>query len=195
MSFLTKPLPVQVEIEKQKFDINADFRLMIDFDNIANGNFTKDEKSEKIFKIISLFFKSKTLEIDKALNAFLWFFTCGESEGSESANAQEPKKSKRAYSFDADGELIYSAFLQEYRINLLTIPFLHWWEFRALLNGLSENCLFKKVIGYRTIEITKDMPKEQQRTYKKLKKLYQLPDYRSEEEKEQDFVDALDHLY
>ena len=100
------------------------------------------------------------------------------------------EESKQIYSYEFDDELIYSAFRDQYRINLQTIPYLHWWEFKAMFSGLKEDNLIVKIMGYRAMDLSKIKDKEEKKYYKKLKKLYALPDMRTEEQKEADFGKA-----
>ena len=77
------------------------------------------------------------------------------------------------YRFDFDMDLIYAAFMQQYHIDLLTVN-LHWYEFKSLFDGLTENTQLIKVIGYRTTEIDK-MPKEQRKEALRLKEFWKIP--------------------
>ena len=70
-------------------------------------------------------------------------------------------------------DLIYAAFMQQYHIDLLTVN-LHWYEFKSLFDGLTENTQLIKVIGYRTTEIDK-MPKEQRKEALRLKEFWKIP--------------------
>ena len=45
-------------------------------------------------------------------------------------------------------------------------------------------------MSYRAIDLSKIKDKDMKKHYKKMKKLYALPDLRSEEEKENDFAEA-----
>lgn len=67
---------------------------------------------------------------------------------------------------------------------------MHWWKFKALFHALDENLEFMKIMRYRAVDITK-IPKEQKDFYRKMKQIYALPDNRTEEEKEQDFISSL----
>ncbi len=60
----------------------------------------------------------------------------------------------RAYDFDKDAALIYSAFRTTYNIDLATVDFLHWWEFRALLFSLPDTTPMGRIIYYRTVDIS-----------------------------------------
>ena len=97
---------------------------------------------------------------------------------------------KQIYSYEFDAEYIYSAFMEQYKIDLNSIPYLHWWKFKALFNSLNEEVLFSKIMSYRAIDLSKIKDKDMKKYYKKMKKLYVLPDLRSEEEKENDFAEA-----
>lgn len=80
--------------------------------------------------------------------------------------------------YDVDAPLIYAAFMQTYHIDLVSIDYLHWWKFQALLEGLPDECRISKIIGYRTID-TKGMGKSQKAFYSKMKKKYSLKDHAS----------------
>lgn len=77
--------------------------------------------------------------------------------------------------------------MQQYNIDLNKIKYMHWWKFKALFEGLNENTQIVKIMGYRAMDITKIKDKEEKARYKKLKRMYQLPDMRSIEQKEADF--------
>lgn len=80
------------------------------------------------------------------------------------------KKIKNIYSFEYDADYIFSSFYECYKIDL-TIKKMHWWKFKALLKGLNEECLFSKILGYRSIKISSKMSKEERNFIKKKKNL------------------------
>lgn len=196
MNLLTERLPQSIEIDGVDYPVNTDFRLMIEFEIASNGPGTIEEKGYKTLAIVERFFNGNFGDnLDLSVEAFLWFYRCGE-EPKIVEDATEPKKTPRPiYSFDVDGALIYAAFLDQYNIDLVNVNYLHWWAFRSLMTALRDDHEFKKVMGYRSMPITKDMSPEQKKAYRKLKKIYRLPDYRTEEEKESDFANSLDALF
>ena len=132
-------------------------------------------------------------DIKKAVEDIIWFYKGGKNE-KENVDKEVKKsnsKEKQIYSYEFDAEYIYSAFMEQYNIDLNSIKYLHWWKFKALFNSLNENVLFSKIMGYRAMNINKIKDKDMKKHYKKMKKIYALPDMRSEEEKENDFADAL----
>jgi hypothetical protein len=54
--------------------------------------------------------------------------------------------------YELDSDLIYSAFLGQYGIDLVSVEHLHWHKFLALLAGLNDNTRLREVMGYRCYE-------------------------------------------
>lgn len=96
------------------------------------------------------------------------------------------------YSLTADACLIYAAFRQTYQIE--DPGGLHWFVFRGLLEGLPDDCLFSKVCGWRGARIRSGMSKEERSFYRKMKRLYALPDGRPAGDRDGAFSDALNRL-
>ena len=46
-------------------------------------------------------------------------------------------------------------FLEQYGIDLTQEHDLHWWRFKAMFDSLSEKTQFVKIMGYRSMTITK----------------------------------------
>lgn len=80
---------------------------------------------------------------------------------------------ERAYSFLYDQEAIYAAFWQQYHIDL-THDTLHWWVFRALLNGLHDNHM-AEIMHIRTAREESGMNSEQKKQLRKDKAYWKLP--------------------
>ena len=116
------------------------------------------------------------------------------TEKLQKSNKRSEKKSKRVYDFEIDSELIYAAFMQQYKIDLSTVD-LHWWKFKALFNSLSEDTQFIKVVRYRSMDLSKIKDKDQKKFYREMKSFYRLPDNRTEKEKEEGLNNALSGLF
>ena len=81
-------------------------------------------------------------------------------------------------------DLILAAFRQQYSIDLLTAE-LHWWEFKSLFEGLTDQTKFIQVVGYRTADISK-LDKEQKQRYTELKKFYALPKEKAQDRSQEE---------
>ena len=127
----------------------------------------------------------------EALEQIFWFYVAGKDRKTPEMEDEEGP-AERIFSYEEDGDYIYAAFLEQYGIDLTKID-LHWWQFMALFKSLNPETLFLKIMGYRTMKITADMPAERRIFYTKMKKLYALGEPRAEEEKKRMIEDALLH--
>lgn len=169
--------------------IRTDFRESIKFELLMQDRTISDDK--KIRMVLNLYYyrPEQIKDFKKALEEIVWFYKCGDQIEAKNSKEKEGKK-KQIYSYEFDAEYIYSAFMQQYKIDLNSIKYLHWWKFKALFINLSEDVLFSKIMKYRATELSSVKDKEMKKFYKKMKKLYALPDMRTEEEKEYDFGEA-----
>ena len=158
---LYNKLPHTVKINNREITINTDYRLFVKFEIEMQGNDT----TKAIQNVLSAFYPAFLLKniSDEMINKFLWFYKCGKEDS--------PKKSKggkntRAFDYEIDEELIYSAFMECYGIDLS--KYMHWWKFKALFNGLNSDCEFCKVKSYRIYD-GKD------KNLLELKDFYKLP--------------------
>ena len=199
-SYLTKGLPDSRRLYDYDLVFNTDFRNWIRYEELMLS--TNDEDLDAI-EILTLCFKDgvnilNEIDIESAFDSLLWFFTIGEEKEKPKENIPEEDdkenvvkpKAKIIYSYKYDWEYIYSAFMQCYGLDLFTCS-LHWWQFKALFNSLSEDTQFVKILGYRSMTISSNMSKEEKRRIRKMKKIYGLPDTRSEEEKETSFARSM----
>lgn len=170
--------------------LRTDFRESIKFELLMQD--TKLDEQTKVMQALKLYYYdvSKIENLKEAVEDILWFYSCGKKEQKVDEKKSEEKNNKQIYSYEFDDEYIYSAFMEQYKIDLNSIKYLHWWKFKALLNSLNENTQFVKIMGYRSIDLSKIKDKDMKANYKKLKKQYDLPDMRTTEQKEADFGKA-----
>lgn len=86
------------------------------------------------------------------------------------------EEDEKVFDFAQDAEYIYASFMHTYQIDLFEMQGkLHWKKFKALLNGLSEDSIFSRVVGIRTAELPsgKGTAKERERL-RKLKQKFAL---------------------
>ena len=183
MNLLIDKLPTDYEGLK----INTNFRSFILFELLMQDN--EISQKDKILLTLSYFFDERPKDVKKAIEGVLWFYRCGEKE--KHSKSGENGKQKQIYSFEHDAKYIYSAFLDQYGIDLNEIDYLHWFKFRALFEGLKSDNKICEIMGYRAIDLNKIKDKEEKKKYRKLQREFALPDNRSKEEKEQDFANSL----
>lgn len=194
MNIILDPLPYTVEVAGEEVAINWDFRALMLFEIAMQDPRLSDV--EKAREGLGLFYPNGAPDHEETVEQLTWFYSGGkEKEQEDEEEEGAPRRRENIYSYEHDADLIYAAFLSQYQIDLSTVTDLHWWKFLALFKGLHEDHLISKVMGYRGMEITSDMSKQEKEFYRKQKRLYALPDMRSDKDKEEAFHDSLARLF
>ena len=187
MNILIDLLPIKVEIEGIEYDINSDFRTSMLFELMMSDNELDD--MQKIEQALILYYPAYHIMLDNpdgfninlAMDQLLWFYRCGKDMAASIGNGKG--KSNQIYDFNFDDDYIYSAFLDQYSIDLQDVD-LHWWKFKAMFKSLKEDNEIVKIMGYRSIDLNKIKDKEQKIQYKKMKELYKIKGQVSKNETE-----------
>lgn len=168
MSILTEKLPTTLKFCGKVFEINTDFRAGIELELMAQRGETNPVKlafpllgEEYLTEI-----KITRENIKEVMQAVELFFACGK-QPEERTEKDDFRKPKIAYSFDVDANIIVADFWNFYNIDL-TQEGLHWWVFRALLDGLPAKSEFRQRIYYRTCDL-KGLPKNEQKRIRKIR--------------------------
>ena len=187
MRLLQGTLPTTLRIGGEEYPIITDFRNWIKLANIL----FEDERPflEKLPEILTLCYQTLPPTLEEAVEAMIDFYGGSREESRIGGERDCP-----VYSFRQDEDLIYAAFYQQYGVDLVTAK-LHWWQFRALLSGLSEQTQFSKVIGYRRLDISKIKNPEEKQFYRRMKALHKLNDTRTEAVREEEMMHALSDLF
>lgn len=173
-----------------KEDFNTNFKNSILFELLMQESNLSSEA--KIYQALKIYYSNlnQITDVNKAIDNILWFYKCGKEDKEKTSQKVTKENMKRIYSYEFDNELIYSAFKDQYNIDLQEIKFMHWWKFKAMFDALKEDNKIVQIMGYRAVNSNKIKDKDMRKYYKKMQKLYALPDMRSEEEKENDFAEA-----
>lgn len=168
-------------------EFNTDFRVSILFELLMQER--NISKKSKIIQSIKLYYPNldDITDYSKAIDDILWFYRCGKELANSIKNSNNKEKLNQIYSYEFDDNYIYSAFLQQYNIDLQEVN-LHWWKFKAMFDGLSKDTKIVEIMGYRATDLSKIKDKEEKARIKKLKNIYKIPDMRTREQKETDFA-------
>ena len=91
--------------------------------------------------------------------------------------------------YDIDADYIYSAFMEQYHINLMDVSVkLHWYEFSALLSSLHD-CKLSDIIGYRCYQPNNNLSYEKQ--MKQLKEAWKIESEEKRIDKELEYFNSL----
>lgn len=162
-----KRLPEQVWIDGMEHPIQTDFRAAVDFEVLF---FEKLTDLELLQRGLEIFYGDHIPHNEiEAARQMMWFYTGGEKSQKRESSGKIP------YSFSCDTDYIFAAFLDQYGIDLWTVDYLHWWQFRAMFKSLKEDNRICEIMMYRTIKIDSGMPKDRKAFYRKMQKLYAIP--------------------
>lgn len=130
------------------------------------------EKSEsrKVLYMIRRFFLGTAPPVDMGA-AFSDFIRDGETSEDDGEQLMD---------FELDAGAIYASFRQQYSIDLLTTD-MHWYVFRALMQGLGEGTPFGQRVRIRGMDIN-DVPEKERGKLRKLKDTLAIQPKMSKEE-------------
>ena len=196
MSIIFDPMPDFLQVGGQEIPIDTDFRTWIKFDQALF--WSADPMENRIYAALNICYNGKIpADLSESFSAAISFYANSAkpvNEMIEDAQSKHSSRGKQTYSFVHDASLICAAFRAQYGIDL-TKENLHWWLFKALFEGLTDENKICKVMEIRGIDLSKIKDKEQKAHYRRLKRLYRLPDPRSEQEQEEDMINALSVMF
>lgn len=187
MNMIVNRLSDILESRVGKVEFNTDFRISILFELLMQDDTVSEQN--KIMQSLRLYYPrlEQITNVNKAIEDVIWFYRCGKELANSNKKGKNGKQGKQIYSYEFDDDYIFCSFMQQYKIDLQDIKYLHWWKFKAMFDGLNENTKMAEIMGYRAMDISKIKDKEEKKRYKNLQEAYSLPDMRTAEQKEADF--------
>lgn len=159
-----RDLPHYITSNGVEYELNTRFNIWLEI-----TEFLSDKKMSDTDKLICLLMhgykKDIPPDINDAIDGLLYFLSRGKKNSGKTGEV--------LISFSRDEGLIYSAFLQQYHIDLFETD-LHWWKFLYLLDSLDENTPFMKILSYRSVDLGKIKNPDLKKFYRKMKNKYSL---------------------
>jgi hypothetical protein len=162
---LTEPLPDGIEVDGERYAVYTDYCDWIKFEKLLEDD--EPTETEKATLMLDWYIDAPPPALDAAIKGLVWFFRCGV----DIEDGGQGKQSARVYDYEQDAQLIYAAFRQAYNIDLSNG--LHWWVFRACLNGMPDVTRLAQIMGIRGTD-TSAMSQRERKHYEKLKSLCAL---------------------
>ena len=168
MNVFYEGLPEVLVIDGKEYPIITDFREWLRFSDMLKSDIPQNYKLEFLedmfLEDIPPIYSLEDMDlVMKAITDFLSLsaleFPVRQQE-EESIEVFEDEGVKKAIYYEQDAPYIISAFQREYQMDLLSVEYLHWWKFRMILDGLSEESQIKKRIYWRTCNVSKMDKKE-----------------------------------
>lgn len=169
MNLFYEELPMSVMVHGKTVRIRTDFR---DYIRLLDMLKDKDVKPMDKLLILREYFLDDIEITQFSIDALCDFMSADFSDGEASQTGTG--RQKNLFSFSIDYPYILSAFLRDYGIDLINIKYLHWWKFRMLFDGLSEENEIKKRIMYRGINLNEIKDPEERKRIRKIQKVIEL---------------------
>lgn len=178
MDLTKKALPNTVMVGGRAYSVYTDFRVWMKFE-ISVGKLKRGEKID-----ISYLFKNDMPAYCDLRELFVF------SRPASPLPRQVSHNNVIVLDYELDSNLIYSAFLGQYGIDLCEVEELHWHKFLALLGGLNESTKLREVMGYRCYKKSTDKDKD---IYEELRRAWEIETPISAEEQAE--LDEFSNLF
>lgn len=153
---LYEPFPEEIEVGGIAYPIVTDFREWFRFaDMLADEELEREEKLYLMTQWLSEAPEEITSEL---VNAVFGFYRADalKPDPLESDDEEETEQPKRPPVFDwkYDAAFIIGDFRRYYGIDLLSVEYMHWWEFHCLFDALPDDSQCQMRIGYRSADLS-----------------------------------------
>ena len=172
INLLYEKYPTELVIDNVSYPIVTDFRNWIAFFDMINDDIL--EPKDKLVASLQWFKNEVPNDLEKAYNGLISFASAEELYSKPTQNNRK-SSTKQILSYLHDSPYVLGAFLQTYGINLRNIDYMHWYEFRALLDALPEDTPLKKRMGYRAINVSSIKDKAERKRIKDIQRSIALP--------------------
>ena len=154
---LYEPFPESITVDGQGYQLLTDFRDWIRFADMIHD--TEINEYDKV-RMLTLWFKTApsrmTAEMVDALFDFYYATDLepdADYEDDDEDTAEDAVIKPPVFDWRIDSRYILGDFRHYYDMNLLSIDYLHWWEFRCLFAALPDDSQCQKRMAYRSIDL------------------------------------------
>ena len=173
-------LPIAVDIDGKEYAIRnkCDYRVVLDVIAVLKDNELNQE--EKIKCSLFIFYEDITglEDVETAVNEMLKIIELGEEE----ENNKPPKP--QLMDWEHDFPILVAPINRVLNCEIRSVDYLHWWTLLSAYYEIGE-CTFQNVVSIRSKRAKgKKLEQWEQEFYRENKKMVDLPQNLTEEEKE-----------
>ncbi len=167
MNVLLSKFPTKIKIGNEIYPVNSDFRNCLKI--IMAYEDERLTLEEKYYILLKRLYGGIPNNTEEAIRKGVLFLNCGKEENSDVSN-----NVKRVYSFNKDGEYIYSAINQTHNTDLESIEYLHWWKFVFFFMDVDKDCTLSYLISLRDKKNKGKLDKEERKTWFTMRRILDL---------------------
>lgn len=166
LNVLYEKFPDYVLVNGIRYKIETDFREWIRFSELVEDDSVPWQI--KVELMLRWYLDEIPDDLESAIYALGDFLAARNLYGEDKKIYDDVKEP--AFSFSDDAGSIYGAFVECYGIDIQRVPYMHWWKFKTLLDGLPHDTEFKQRIIYRNIDVNSIKDKEERKRVKRIQK-------------------------
>ncbi len=167
--------PTKAEVCGVLYNLNTDYKVALRCFSVINDPDVCDE--ERALAVIYLLFDHIP---DKYLNEFLrvskLFLQCGNENNDKNSGSID-------VDYIADQAYISASFMSDYHMNIDAIPYMHWWKYVELINGLTDQCVLSRVREIRNYDLSECKDPKVKSKIIRAKQQFSLPVRHSKKQK------------
>lgn len=176
INILYEPFPDSITADGQEYEILTDFREWLRFaDMVADQELSDAEK----MALMSEWLITPTVMTNALVNAMYAFYKAKELSPDPPAPAgDEPAEDPPrppAFDWKIDARFLLGDFRHYYGIDLLTVAYMHWYEFQALFAALPDDSMCGKRIEIRQTDLNEIKDKARRNQIARIQRRIALP--------------------
>lgn len=170
--------PYVMEANGRNYPINTDYRVGLACFKALYDPEISD--LERFYAIEGLLLGTDVLEEDEPIlkEKIRKYLSCEREE----VETDEPI----SYHYIQDEKITRTSIRQCYHLDLNSMPYLHWYEYNELIEGLTDETLLSKIREIRTINTNKISDSADKERIEKLKGIYAIKEIRVKTEREKE---------
>jgi len=182
---LCEPLPDSVTADGKAYPVRTDFRIWLKFaDMLQNQNSVQNPA----FILRSVLVRPAPVFTETFIDAVYRFYRAEalnyqeEDEISDKNQATPETRKSLLFDWKFDAKFVLGDFRHYYQMDLISLDFLHWFEFCALFDAMPEEARCMKRIAYRSADLNQIKDKNEKKRIRRLKRAVAVPHVMTDEE-------------
>lgn len=175
---LYEPFPEIITADGIEYPVVTDFREWFRFADMMNDKELSPD--EKIILMTEWLIEVPEKITNDLVYSLFGFYHAKELEPEPPQSEDdddEPEQTVKPPVVDwkIDSKFIIGDFRRYYGINLLSVEYMHWWEFRCLFSALPDDSQMMKRIAYRSADLSKIRDKAERNRIMKIQQAIRIP--------------------
>lgn len=158
--------PQSMKVNGRTYKINTDFRVALACFRAIDDEYITDETRAIAILTLLLGKNVRYEDYEECFNKCAIYLRCGKEENIDN--------DKIDMDYIQDESYIKTSIRQCYHMNLNEIPYMHWWEYNELIEGLTEDTILNRIRELRDFNLDDETDAKRKERIRKAKQQYAL---------------------